>query len=248
MSDAYILLGTPKAGGILIIGDHASNRIPDGVVLGIDQALMQEHIAWDIGVADVAEMMVEQSGYAAFLGGQSRLVVDLNRYHDEAGVLPVHSDGVEISGNILGDSDRNARLVAHYHPYHDRLTALLLERQPGLILSLHSFTPRLKLRPNEQRPWEIGVLYNEYEKASKLAIARLEAAGLVVGDQLPYSGKLLNATMNRHAESNNIPYIGIEMRQDLVADANGQVRFAQILCDMCNEVANLLPLGVGAGR
>ena len=29
----------------------------------------------------------------------------------------------------------------------------------------------------------------------------LEAEGLIVGDQQPYSGKLLNYTMNRHAEA-----------------------------------------------
>jgi predicted N-formylglutamate amidohydrolase len=35
--------------------------------------------------------------------------------------------------------------------------------------------------------------------------------------------------MNRHAEANGIPYLGIEMRQDRVADAAGQARFADIL-------------------
>ena len=35
--------------------------------------------------------------------------------------------------------------------------------------------------------------------------------------------------MNRHGEANGIPYLGIEMRQDLVADAAGQRRFADLL-------------------
>ena len=61
--------------------------------------------------------------------------------------------------------------------------------------------------------------------------------GLNVGDQLPYSGKLLNATMNRHAEAKDIPYVGIEMRQDLVRDAAGQARFAEQLGRMCRKVA-----------
>jgi len=39
----------------------------------------------------------------------------------------------------------------------------------------------------------------------------------------------LNATMNRHAEVNGIPYLGVEMRQDHVADAAGWDRFAKIL-------------------
>jgi predicted N-formylglutamate amidohydrolase len=63
----------------------------------------------------------------------------------------------------------------------------------------------------------------------------LRAAGLNVGDQLPYSGKLLNATMNRHAEGNGIPYLGVEMRQDLVSDTAGQARFAAILAPVLKE-------------
>ena len=59
--------------------------------------------------------------------------------------------------------------------------------------------------------------------------------GLNVGDQLPYSGKLLNATMNRHAEANGIAYIGIEMRQDLARDEAGQTLFAERLARMCRK-------------
>src|SRR3546814_13904053 len=91
-----------------------------------------------------------------------------------------------------------------------------------MMLSLHSFTPSLAAHPDQARPWHVGVLYNEDDRLAAAAIAALEAEGMVVGDQQPYSGKLLNATMNRHAEANFIPYVGIEMRQDLVGDAAGQ--------------------------
>jgi len=43
--------------------------------------------------------------------------------------------------------------------------------------------------------------------------------------------------MNRHAEANGIPYVGIEMRQDLVGDAAGQARFAARLARTCKKVA-----------
>ena len=55
---------------------------------------------------------------------------------------------------------------------------------------------------------------------------------LVVGDQQPYSGVLLNATMNRHAEANGIPYVGIEIRQDLIGDPAGQAAWAGRLATM----------------
>ena len=40
-----------------------------------------------------------------------------------------------------------------------------------------------------------------------------------------------------HAEANAIPYIGIEMRQDLVSDAEGQALFAGRLARMCHSLA-----------
>ena len=52
--------------------------------------------------------------------------------------------------------------------------------------------------------------------------------------------KMLNATMNRHAEANDIPYVGVEIRQDLIADAAGQERFAAILDEMAQHVAERL--------
>jgi len=64
-----------------------------------------------------------------------------------------------------------------------------------------------------------------------------KAEGLNVGDQLPYSGKLLNATMNRHAEADGRPYLGIEVRQDLIASAEGQAEWAERLARIANQVA-----------
>jgi predicted N-formylglutamate amidohydrolase len=240
MSMAYQIIGTPKKDGVLIIGDHASNHVPSQIDLGISNALLKQHIAVDIGVFDVASGLHQQFGFAGFLGGQSRLVVDLNRDRDELSAIPIASDGVQIVGNILGPKQREERLASYFDPYHAELEHVLAIHRPALILSLHSFTPRLESDPQQQRPWEIGVLYNAYETASCWAIQELTDAGLLVGDQLPYSGKLLNATMNRHAEGNGIPYIGIEMRQDLISDPIGIDRFVQILGAMCNKVIKRL--------
>jgi predicted N-formylglutamate amidohydrolase len=201
---------------------------------------MNEHIAWDIGVAGVARYLVELSGCAAFLAVNSRLVVDLNRYPGDASAIPAHSDGTKIKGNDLDAAARQDRLDRYFHPYHNRLEQLLREHRPALILSVHSFTPRLETDPLAERPWEIGVLYNDHEAAAMLAIPYLEGEGLIVGDQLPYSGKQLNATMNRHAEGNDIPYVGVEIRQDLIGDAVGQERFAAILAEMAQYISEKL--------
>ena len=59
----------------------------------------------------------------------------------------------------------------------------------------------------------------------------------MVGDQQPYSGRLLNATMNRHAEAEGRPYLGVEVRQDQIADAAGQDLWAERLARIANAVA-----------
>ena len=242
MNEAWRQLGEARAGGILLIADHASNFVPEDMNLGIDPALLSNHIAIDIGVAEVAALLVADGAVdAAILGGVSRLVVDCNREEDAPGVLPIASDGHAVPGNALDDSAREARLARFFRPYHDHIAATIAAHRPAMILSLHSFTPSLAAHPDQARPWHVGVLYNEDDRLAAAAIAALEAEGMVVGDQQPYSGKLLNATMNRHAEANDIPYVGIEMRQDLVSEAAGQALFAQRLSRMCSKVALNLP-------
>jgi predicted N-formylglutamate amidohydrolase len=233
-SDFHRLLGTPQAGGVLVVSDHASNRVPDDIDLGIDPALLQLHIAIDIGVAGIAERMVGP-GTAAWLGNVSRLVCDYNRKHDVPGMMPDVSDGHAIPGNVLTPEQRQARVERFFNPYHAGLAALLRDTPPALILSLHSFTPGLATC-DKPRPWEVGVLYNQDERAARIAIPWLEAQGLVVGDQEPYSGKLLNASMNRHAEPNGLPYLSIEVRQDLIAEAAGQAEWAKTLAATCRAV------------
>ncbi|WP_295631513.1 N-formylglutamate amidohydrolase [Novosphingobium sp.] len=240
MSDqpACHVVGTPTPGGILIIGDHASNRVPPGTDLGIDPALMDQHMALDIGVAEVAERMVAADPYfAALLGNVSRLVCDFNREEDAPGLVPIESDGYAIPGNRLDAAGVAQRLDRFHRPYHAAIEANLAANPPALILSLHSFTPALSSRA-EPRPWHVGVLYNQDDRGARLAIPLLEAEGLNVGDQLPYSGALLNATMNRHAEVCGRLYLGVEVRQDQIGDAAGQAVWADRLMRVCRQIVS----------
>lgn len=230
MSDAWHLVGEVPLGDVLIVGDHASNRVPPGIELGIDRALLSTHIGWDIGVAALAQAI----GAPTFLGNVSRLVIDLNRDADDPVAIPLSSDGIDIPGNV---GDQSWRVAEYWQPYHDDLAAYITAHRPALLVSLHSFTPRLASRPDEVRPWEVGVLYNNDDRAARIAIPLLEAAGIVTGDQLPYSGKLLNATMNRHGEGTGTPYLGLEVRQDLI---DGDARIAVWATKLRPIVENVL--------
>jgi predicted N-formylglutamate amidohydrolase len=237
MSDeqSWRLIGTPRKGGVFIVSDHASNRVPPGVDLGIAAHHMDEHIAIDIGVAAVAQRIVAQGGAdAAWLGNVSRLVCDLNRDEITPGVIPETSDGVPIPGNLLNAAGREQRLDLYHRPYHEGLEATLAANEPALILSLHSFTPFLAEHPEEKRPWHIGVLYNRDARAPHIALPWLrDQSGLCVGDQQPYSGHVLNYSMDRHGEGHGRLYLGVEVRQDLIADPAGHQVWADRLSALC---------------
>ena len=241
MTAAYEIFGVPSDGGVLIVVDHGSNHVPDDIDLGIAPQFFDDHIAFDPGAAPIARMMAAKAGYLAILGTASRLVVDLNRYPDELSVIQQRSDGVEIPGNNLSEKDRKTRIDRFYNPYHERIRALISDLRPSLVLSLHSFSPTLRSNLRLKRPWDVGIMYNEYETASRFAIQFLEEdPTLTVGDQLPYSGKELNATMNRNCEAVGQPYFGVEIRQDLIMEEPGQRRFADILLRTCDKIRTAL--------
>ena len=229
-AEAWEAIGKGEArGGILIVADHASAHVPPDIDLGIAGEVLARHVAVDIGVAPLARALCARMGWEAILGGVSRLVCDFNREEDAPGLIPVSSDGIDIAANHLDGAGREARLARFFRPYHAAVATAIERAGPALIVSLHSFTPRLETRPEEQRPWQIGILYNRDERAARIAIPLLEAAGIATGDNQPYSGRVLNATMNRHAEAAGIPYLGIEVRQDLIGDAAGVALWADRL-------------------
>jgi len=237
VSEPWISIAGDAGSGILIIADHASRHVPADIDLGIDPSLLETHIALDIGVAELAEALCARLGIPAILGGISRLVVDLNREKDAPHIIPTGSDGHVIPGNALPHCDRLARIERFWRPYHDEIAKTIRRTRPRLLVSLHSFTPALATAPDEQRPWEIGILYNNDDRAARIAIPMLEAGGVIVGDQLPYSGKLLNATMNMHGEANGIAYLGIEMRQDLIGDSEGVARWLDVIAQVVQSCA-----------
>lgn len=234
--DAFRLIGQPRFGGILVVSDHASNRVPADIDLGIAPGILTQHVAVDIGVGPIGALMAQRPGVAAFQGNVSRLVCDFNRDEHLPTVVPIASDGHAIPGNALDHAGHELRLSRFFRPYHAALAATIEAAPPALILSLHSFTPQLATS-EVPRPWHVGVLYNQDDRAARVAIPLLEAEGLIVGDQQPYSGKLLNATMNRHAEADGRPYLGIEIRQDLIGHAEGQADWAERLWRIANRVA-----------
>ena len=235
MSNPRKIPGQP--GGILLICDHASNHVPHDIDLGIDPALLDKHIAIDIGAGPLTEAMAARLNVPAILATVSRLVIDLHRPPDHPTLIPAVSDGHVIAGNV-GDH-RAARIARFHRPYHGALAGMIQSTSPQLLASIHSFTPQLE-QDGTLRPWQIGILSNRDRRAADLAITLLREAGIPTGDNEPYSGRLLNATLNRHGEATGTPSVAIEVRNDLIDHPAGVERWADILAPFLERIRNSL--------
>lgn len=226
------------AADILLLCDHAANAVPADIELGVGPQVLARHVAVDIGAGPLTRALAGALGAPALLATVSRLVIDLNRPVDHADLVPVLSDGHAIPGNV--NADMQARVARFHAPYHNVLARQVRERRPRLIVGIHSFTPALETGPHAPRPWEVGILYNRQARAARMIIAALEQAGVVTGDNAPYSGRQLNMTLNRHAEGQGIGGFSIEVRNDLIANEAGVAKWAAIIAPILFDVRNRL--------
>ncbi|WP_299328498.1 N-formylglutamate amidohydrolase [Parasphingopyxis sp.] len=241
MKDVYREIAGGPDSGLMLIADHASNRVPDDIDLGVHQSVLDKHVAVDIGVDRLSGLVAGHLECPAIIANVSRLVVDLHREHDHPDATPAHSDGHHIPANAaLDEAARQERIARFWHPYHGRTAELIDHHDPDMLFTLHSFTPQLETRAHEERPWHAGILYNQDDRAARVAIPKLEALGLHVGDNEPYSGLELNATMDLHAEARGLPYLAIEVRNDLIADAEGARKWAELLAPVIAETRDAL--------
>jgi len=226
---------------LLLLGDHAGRAIPTRLGrLGLPPEALDRHIAWDIGVAGLGFRLSQTLDACLIAQAYSRLVVDCNRRPLEDGSIAEVSDGVPIPGNQdLTANDREARVSAIYHPYHRAIARALDARndRPTIVVALHSFTPSMA---GFNRPWSFGVLHRGDSPFSSAVLAGLRTAlGAAVGDNEPYSMDGTDNTVPLHADRRGLDYLELEVRQDLLADAQGQTQVAALLTDVlmaCQKV------------
>ncbi len=211
----------------LILGDHAGNAIPRRLgELGLSGEDRERHIAWDIGVRGLGELLATTLNAPFLHQHYSRLVIDCNRDPASAEAIPEMSDGCPIPGNAnLTEEARTERIAAIHRPYHERITTELDRRsrsnRPTILIALHSFTP---IMAQIERPWHVGVLYSggNTRFATALLERLLTEPAIIVGDNEPYQMDDTDHTIPRHAFANSLPYVELEIRQDLIAKTAGQ--------------------------
>ena len=227
----------------LVVCDHASNRIPAALGnMGISESDRYDHIAWDIGAAQVASRLADRLGAPLVICNYSRLVIDCNRYPASPEATPSVSDGRLIAANQdIPAMQRQRRMAEVFIPYH-RAVSLLLEdamhagHRP-VVLSIHSCTPQLG---SVVRPWEIGIGWTRDSRVARPIVTALRAVpGLIVGDNQPYSLEIgHDFTVPEHALSRGLAHLQVEFRNDLVAAIAGAYRFADQFFAAISSIAD----------
>lgn len=229
---AFELLNVRGGSDVVLVCDHASNRIPLQLAnLGISAQQVNSHIALDLGASDVARHLSVLLDAPLILSNYSRLVIDCNRLPESSGSILDSNDGIAIPGNLgLTAQQCKQRRQLFFDPYHDAINNLLQARagRTTCLLSIHSFTPFLF---GVDRPWHIGVCYQDDSVCAAQWLTALRSQLEVpVGDNQPYSIEAdVDYTLPFHGGKHGIDAVMLEIRQDQINRAARAKRWSQII-------------------
>lgn len=221
---------------VLLVADHASPFFPASMnQLGLADWVLEEHVAWDIGVDELVRFLADELDAPAVLAGFSRLIVDPNRQPDDLGAIPATSDGIAIPGNIdLDEKQRAQRIQSFYKPYHDAITRRLNRfHEQGITPAMIAVHTCSAVFDRVVRPWHIGVMWDKDPRIPQHVMDYFNhRADICIGDNEPYSGRHPHDfTIDFHAEAAGLPHVGFEVRQDLVCEREGARHWASVLAE-----------------
>lgn len=248
---AFAVLRPGGASDVVLICEHASKTMPKALgTLGLDEAVLESHIAWDIGAQRVAEILSESLDAALVSQRFSRLAYDCNRPPESPGAYPERSEIYDVPGNTgLSASDKAGRADALYHPFHQAIDALIDARLAAgrnvVLVTVHSFTP---VYFGKARDGHLGILHDD---DSRLADAMLDAAASMKLEQVsrnyPYGPEDgVTHTLKRHGLTRQIANVMLEIRNDLISDEAGQRHWAGLIAELL--AASLERLTTEGGR
>jgi predicted N-formylglutamate amidohydrolase len=225
---------------VLVLCDHAGRWIPPQLNgLGLPEAELMRHIAFDLGAAEVSRGLARRLDAPAVLCHVSRLVIDPNREPGDPTSIPEISDGTFVPGNQgLGPAEVGRRLRLSFVPYHRTVARQIarLRRRVGVpvIVSIHSFTPVMR---RVFRPWQVAVLSDADLRLARPVLETLRRdKELQVGDNEPYSGRYpVGYSIPFHAARPGFPHVTFELRQDLIETPAGAAEWAARLHEALAE-------------
>lgn len=232
MTGPVEILNPQGKGRVVLLCEHASNRIPDEYDgLGLAPEDRDSHAAWDPGALALSLQLSNALDAPVVAGTVSRLVYDCNRPPDAPGAMSEKSELITVPGNRnLTQNDRRARANAVYYPYGAAVSQVLGSRgQDTAVVTVHSFTPVYYGQP---RAVELGLLHDE---DNRLVDLMLDQAGRLphrhVARNQPYGPEDgVTHSLKIHAVSRGLANVMLEVRNDLLrTEENVSVMAQEIL-------------------
>lgn len=215
---------------LVIVCEHASPRIPSEFNnLGLPDAALSSHVAWDPGALAVAEGLADRLRATLIAARTSRLVYDCNRPPDAADAMPARSEAVDVPGNSdLTDAQKVDRVKSYYDPFRLAVSRILSEIDDPILVTVHSFTPNYH---GVRREVEIGILHDSDARLADAMIATADTSHDVRRNE-PYGpADGVTHTLKAHALPRGHLNVMLEVRNDLIADEVSQAAMAETLSD-----------------
>lgn len=235
--DAVAVENIDGTGQVMLVCEHASRALPlHAGDLGLSEEALCSHIAWDPGALGLSRLLSLRLDAVLVFQRFSRLIYDCNRPPESPAAMPESSEIYEIPGNRnLSVAERYARTAALYVPFHDRIAAILADRQaksrPSVVVTVHSFTP---VYMGEKRAVEIGILHDDDSRLADGILAEAaKGSDFRVERNAPYGpADGVTHSLRLHALPNGLMNVMIEVRNDLIADDVGQGVMAEYLAGL----------------
>lgn len=235
--DAVAVENIDGTGQVMLVCEHASRALPlHAGDLGLSEEALSSHIAWDPGALGLSRLLSLRLDAVLVFQRFSRLIYDCNRPPESPAAMPESSEIYEIPGNRnLSVAERYARTAALYVPFHDRIAAILADRQaksrPSVVVTVHSFTP---VYMGEKRAVEIGILHDDDSRLADGMLAEAaKGSDFRVKRNAPYGpADGVTHSLRLHALPNGLMNVMIEVRNDLIADDVGQGVMAEYLAGL----------------
>jgi len=239
-------------GDVLLVCEHGSRLLPERLgSLGLDQAALESHIAWDPGALELSRRLSTELDAVLYHQRFSRLVYDCNRPHDAPSAIVTTSESYAVPGNRdISPEERSARINEIYVPFREGLASLIRRRNAAgrstVLVSIHSFT---QVYFGRSRDVEVGILH---ARDSRMADEIMREADCprpkyIVRRNEPYGpADGVTHTLIEHGIKNNLLNVMIEVRNDLLTNEDNQIAMAAFLAPLINKAIPALQHQGGA--
>ncbi len=238
-----------RSGNIIFSGPHNGYAVPAQLkpCLGMDEEWFHNaHEAMDLHIDKLFGELQNTLDNVSFLSGNySRLVCDLNALPDYAITQHSHEyNHIKIEQNQPDECcprQRTRRIEEVYWTYHDAKKQLIDEKRKDhggvIVLDIHSFTPTWE---QKKRNVELGTIRCEKTPFSRAFEEFLRAQDkflFVSGEPYRVAERKTNAAP-LITEYNDLQYLGLEIRNDLIANDEGIKKITLLLKNAINHLLN----------